>query len=171
VAVSEITTASANSRGPTARGESLATRAAVRPDTAQHWVFLVLSLAAMVVPLFLDVNGSSHVTLPFLEWPVPSLCMFRNLTGLPCPGCGLSRAFVCIAHGQLLRAWQYNPASWLVFVFVAAQVPYRAVQLWRIYRGQGELRWPPLTNTIVLVLVIALCSQWLVKLAWWVAYS
>jgi hypothetical protein len=97
--------------------------------------------------------------------------MFRNVTGVECPGCGLSRAFVCIAHGELVRAWHYNAASWLVFAFVAVQIPYRAVQLWRIYRGHAELRWPPLTNTIVLVLATALIAQWLAKLAWWVAYA
>jgi hypothetical protein len=141
-----------------------------RPDAAQHWIFLVLSLAAIGASFFLGVSNQSKVTLPGFSSPVPSLCMFRNVTGLECPGCGLSRAFVCIAHGDLVRAWRYNPASWLVFLFVAAQIPYRTVQLWRIHRGRGELRWPPLTNTIVLVLAIALFAQWLVKLAWWIAY-
>ena len=29
------------------------------------------------------------------------LCVSRNLTGIPCPGCGLTRSFCALAHGHL----------------------------------------------------------------------
>ena len=31
----------------------------------------------------------------------PILCPFRGLTGLPCPGCGLTRSWVYVMHGDL----------------------------------------------------------------------
>ncbi len=46
---------------------------------------------------------------------LPSLCPFHNLTGLPCPGCGLTRAFVCCAHGQLAAAFAYHPLGPILF--------------------------------------------------------
>lgn len=46
---------------------------------------------------------------------LPSICPFHNLTGLPCPGCGLTRAFVCCAHGQLLAALGYHPLGPALF--------------------------------------------------------
>lgn len=39
----------------------------------------------------------------------PVLCPFRLLTGLPCPGCGLTRSWVYLAHGQWSDAWLANP--------------------------------------------------------------
>jgi hypothetical protein len=47
----------------------------------------------------------------------PVLCTFRNLFGVRCPGCGLTRAFACLMHGRLSDAWAYNP---LAFVLLPA---------------------------------------------------
>ena len=46
---------------------------------------------------------------------LPSLCPFYNLTGLPCPGCGLTRAFVCLGHGQWRESLHWHPLGWLVY--------------------------------------------------------
>lgn len=39
----------------------------------------------------------------------PSLCQFRNLTGVPCPGCGGSRGARAILDGEPQRAFDLNP--------------------------------------------------------------
>ena len=47
---------------------------------------------------------------------IPSLCAFHNLTGLPCPGCGITRSVVCCAHGLWHAALAYHPLGPPVFV-------------------------------------------------------
>lgn len=42
---------------------------------------------------------------------MPPLCLFHRLTGLDCPGCGMTRAFVCLMRGDLSGAWQMHPFS------------------------------------------------------------
>ncbi len=50
---------------------------------------------------------------------LPSLCPFYNLTGLPCPGCGLTRAFVCLGHGQWRESLHWHPLGGLIFLLFA----------------------------------------------------
>lgn len=44
-------------------------------------------------------------------------CLFRRLTGLDCPGCGSQRALHALLHGEIGKAWRFNP-----FVFFAVPV-------------------------------------------------
>ena len=46
---------------------------------------------------------------------VPAFCPFYLLTGLPCPGCGLTRAFVCLGHGQWRASLHWHPVGWLIY--------------------------------------------------------
>ncbi len=46
---------------------------------------------------------------------LPSLCLFYNLTGLPCPGCGITRSLTCCAHGLFGQAFRFHPMGPLVF--------------------------------------------------------
>jgi len=52
------------------------------------------------------------------ESPVP-LCLFKGLTGLDCPGCGMTRAFLLIGHGRFAAAAAVHPASIPAFLIVA----------------------------------------------------
>ena len=46
---------------------------------------------------------------------LPSVCLFYTLTGLPCPGCGLTRSFVCISHGHLRDSLHWHPLGLVVY--------------------------------------------------------
>ncbi|NLZ47488.1 MAG: DUF2752 domain-containing protein [Clostridiales bacterium] len=43
-----------------------------------------------------------------------SICLFYNITGVPCPGCGMTRAFLHLFKGNILQAFKYNPLFPLV---------------------------------------------------------
>lgn len=51
----------------------------------------------------------------FWTWQGPSLCIFHVLTGLECPGCGMTRAFHAIIHGHLEEAVELNLLSPILF--------------------------------------------------------
>ena len=46
-----------------------------------------------------------------------AFCPLLILTGLPCPGCGTTRALIYIFRGQFGRAWQLNPSAFLMVLF------------------------------------------------------
>lgn len=37
-----------------------------------------------------------------------SICIFRNLTGFECPGCGLTRSLLHLTHGDIDKSFQFN---------------------------------------------------------------
>jgi hypothetical protein len=104
------------------------------------------------------------VDLPIFGGPLPELCGWKRFFGVNCPGCGLTRCFIALAHGDLAAAWHFNPAGILLFVGVAFQVPYRAAQLWRMKRGRPTLR-VPYVLALVWTAVALLLLQWLLKMA------
>jgi hypothetical protein len=46
---------------------------------------------------------------------LPSICIFRNLTGIKCPGCGMTRAVLSVLHLRFAEAFSYNKLIVLVF--------------------------------------------------------
>ena len=89
----------------------------------------VLVLAALMHP--------STETLTLWGFELPPMCTWRRLTGMNCPGCGLTRSFVFLAHGRLMEAFSMNWFGPPMFAVVAGQLPYRLLRLWR-------LRVPPI---------------------------
>lgn len=103
-----------------------------------HGTLLGLALVVVVLACAMHTQETDRVYLPLLGVPLPPLCMFRFFTGANCPGCGLTRAFIHIAHGDLAGAWRFNPAAFLWFPIIAAQLPYRTWQISRVRRGLPE---------------------------------
>ena len=52
------------------------------------------------------------------------LCLFHAVTGLQCPGCGLTRAFCAISHGQFVLAWHLNPLSFYLYSLAVLGIAY-----------------------------------------------
>ncbi len=77
----------------------------MRKDRAL-WVALgVLVLAGAAAALY--QSGPSG-----LAW-LPG-CTFHHLTGLNCPGCGMTRAAYSTLHGRLGEAFQFNPVGMIL---------------------------------------------------------
>lgn len=109
-----------------------------------HASLLGLALVVFGLALVLRVRDDQQVLLPVIGLPLPELCTFKRTSGLDCPGCGMTRCFISLAHGDLARAWRLNPAGLLLFAMLLFQVPYRSLQLWRVRTGRPEFelhRW------------------------------
>ena len=131
-------------------------------NRSYHRILLGFSLAVLAASFLLQLPGDTQVELPLVSVQLPSICMWRNSLGVDCPGCGLTRSFICLAHGQPAEAWYYNPAGWLLFAVIVAQIPYRGVQLRRLAHGREE--WTSrLLNWTIWIMVIAIFAQWLIR--------
>jgi hypothetical protein len=128
--------------------------------TAFHWTYLVVCLSVLVAASLLRIDPEGHLRIPALNVRTPDTCLFKQITGAGCPGCGLTRCFVSIAHGNIHQAWGFNPAGFLLFPLVAAQIPYHALQIWRIRNGLGPWRPLRLSSCLAYGLVTVLMVQW-----------
>lgn len=41
-------------------------------------------------------------------------CVFREFTGLECPGCGMTRGTHALLHGRVVEAFSYNPVGMIL---------------------------------------------------------
>lgn len=53
----------------------------------------------------------SFIAVIFLN---KSICLFINIFGLPCPACGMTRAYISLVHLDIKRAFYYHPLFWSV---------------------------------------------------------
>ncbi|MBS0201945.1 MAG: DUF2752 domain-containing protein [Planctomycetes bacterium] len=105
-----------------------------RPTRQDHrdWHRAVLLVAAVIIglSLVLSVRDDGKVALIGLSnWPLPETCGLRSTLGINCPGCGLTRSFVYLAHGEWQRSLAIHRIGWLVAVFFVLQIPYRWLAL------------------------------------------
>ena len=69
---------------------------------------LLIALIIMILFLFL--------------WFVRPNCIFKDLIGIPCPACGLTRAFENIFCGNFINSFDYNILGFPLFIFGVAGV-------------------------------------------------
>ena len=78
----------------------------------------------------LQVRSDDHAAFCFLpDWPIPSSCPSQAIFGVDCPGCGLTRSFIHLAHGDWQRAFSKHRVGWLLALAVVLQIPYRLAAL------------------------------------------
>jgi hypothetical protein len=102
-----------------------------------------LALGVMLVSAFFPVAGLGV-----------DLCPFHHLTGLPCPGCGMSRAMAAFSQGDFVAALGLHPFvvfAWptLLALAVLGVVPER---LRTAVEGRLDRHGPALTRGYRLVL-------------------
>jgi len=80
--------------------------------------------------LLVLVWSSCGVTLVWLSahfhQPV-QLCLFKRLTGVPCPTCGFTRGAISLLSGHIAQAWLYNPLLYLVLTLFLAVTAVRVI--------------------------------------------
>lgn len=69
-----------------------------------------------------------------------SLCLFKNLTGRPCPGCGMTRAISSASHGNFKQAFSYNKLVVIVLPILSYKWLQEMTKTYRRYRALAHGR-------------------------------
>ena len=130
-----------------------------------HRLFLAVSIVVLCACVVLPApNSAGEMRLPGFDTSLPTLCMLKREFGIDCPGCGLTRCFVSMGHGQVAAAWAYHPIGIAFFALLVAQIPYRLYQIRRLRQGHPELaHWTQWA--LLWLLVAALLGQWFWRIA------
>lgn len=82
-------------------------------------------------------------------------CLFHELTGLYCPGCGTTRAIRAALEGRLWPAFRFNPLLWLLGIPAAAVVVREYLRLVFPRLGLRPLILPRWLESAIVILIFA----------------
>ena len=119
-------------------------------------LYLVLVFVGTVIAYF----------LPLLPYQ-PPLCLFRLMTGYPCAGCGMTRAFEAAAHGRFKEAFEWHPIGLALFLGAwvgAVFVVYESLSNKPFDWNRWLQRWG---IVIAWSLFIAFLVLWLLRLSYY----
>ena len=118
------------------------------------WIWALAGLAGLLGAVIL------HVWVPG-SGPEGSICFSRRVLDLPCPGCGLTRAFAHLAKGEWTAALVAHPLA-----------PVLAVEILLIWLawGRAALRGLPVPRPAWLERAVighlaVLCALWVGRLS------
>lgn len=84
---------------------------------------LSLVLSSGVLFYFWKINLINYL-------PNIPLCPFHMFSGKPCPGCGMSRAFLLLGQLRIKEALEMNLLSMPLLLLMIAYFAFRRVPLW-----------------------------------------
>lgn len=91
----------------------------------------------------------------------PTVCPVALVTGTACPGCGLTRAVLAMARGDLAAAWTAHPLAGVVVALAIALGAWWAAARWSSVRPPSAR----VTAALLSALTVALVAVWSVRLA------
>lgn len=119
--------------------------------------FYILGSAALcggIISMLLFLSTGINVLL--LNPP----CTFHRITGLSCPGCGGTRAFISFLHGDIRKCLYYYPP---LLYGIAVYIVFMARCTLYILFGFGKARDGAVLKYIYVFIALVLL-QWTVKL-------
>ena len=123
-------------------------------------MLVICSFILAAAPL-LKVLPYERVAIRGTETPLPPSCPSKVIFNFDCPGCGLTRSFVHIAHGDWESSLRVNRVGWFIMLAAALQIPYRIHALY----GSGRFVLGRTASSCFGIAVIAvLIGSWFIGL-------
>jgi len=91
-----------------------------REPTAPHLVILAATLSILFAALLLIPAGPGD-PLRIGGNAVPNVCLLRQASGVPCPGCGLTRSLVAGVHADWATSLAHHRMGLLILGYLIVQ--------------------------------------------------
>ena len=116
-----------------------------------------------------DAEGNPRVmgthTGPPLNLPD---CTFKQMTGVPCPSCGMTTSFSLLMHGDPVNSLRANCVGTGLAIFCLALLPWALASVW-LKRPLWILSLERAMAYLVVTFLVAMLFRWGIVLAilWW----
>lgn len=126
-----------------------------------HRDMLILCVLAILLALILQVQPDhQHVGVAgAASMQLPGTCLSHEIFGVSCPGCGLTRSIVLLAHGNLAGSFRMHRIGWAMALLIVAQLPYRILCL----RRDRPVLPTWLLRTLSITMITLLVGNWIVN--------
>ena len=91
-------------------------------------LYVLVSTACAAGYIWLFINYHRSVAENF----EPGVCLFKRITGIPCPSCGSTRSVLSILNGDFIGVLLWNPFG-LIILSILVLAP-----LWILYDVVGQ---------------------------------
>ena len=92
---------------------------------------------------------------------LPVHCPFKFVTGLPCPGCGGTRAVMALLHGQILEAIYLNPLSVLLVVLAIIAPLWLFIDCYRGTNSLSRVMHSPWPTPVAIIIALIILANWI----------
>lgn len=99
----------------------------------KQYIFLIIVVILMAILL---IHGKIAIA-----------CVFYEITGLYCPGCGITRSILSLIDGDIYQAFRYNP---IIFIDIPLIMITSIIDF--IYKDNKKVK--KVTNVIYIMLLI-----------------
>ena len=114
----------------------------------------------LLVGIGLPIAALSLAAFCLISGKTPP-CLFYELTGLYCPGCGTGRALLALLHGRLYAAFRYQP---LMIICLPVLVYYIAKLYLAFLFGRDILPFPTIRNKWLAITVTSvIIAYWILR--------
>ena len=115
---------------------------------------------------WLLVGGGGAVLLVVAVMPLSLIgkfhtCLFLRLTSYPCLFCGMTRAFLLMAHGDIAGAWQISPLGVPLFLLLLTALGWGVACLVTGKRLLIRLPW----RWVFAGFVVLVLANWIYRLS------
>jgi len=138
-----------------------------RPARLRGWLRICLVLIALgllavfAVAIYLNPYKDGKVWFEETHRQLGlAPCTFKDMTGLPCPSCGMTSSFALLVRGDLWHSVQANFVGTLLALFCLAVIPWCLISACR-----GKLAWVRSFEYVFVRLVVGFLALLLLRWA------
>jgi hypothetical protein len=122
--------------------ETMITFQVFHAEAWQRKAFLLILLCVILASVLLPV----HLNVPLMP------CLFQSIFHIPCPGCGMTRAFILLGHFRIQEAFMMNCNS----IFIYGLIVFITMNELIGWLTGWQVRFRPSRKLVIFIFIISL---------------